>query len=113
MSNVYFELEIPEYMAKIITIINSNGTINDIQKRFLDTKHVYEAIKNASDDFVEGDVGAGTGMKCHGFKGGIHCLEIFDYLSDKNPDKSSAPHEPWRVIYAGNLGRWRNQFLYE
>lgn len=49
----------------------NDGTINDIQKRFLDTNHVYEAIKNASDDFVEGDVGAGTGMKCHGFKGGI------------------------------------------
>ena len=30
VSNVYFELEIPEYMAKIITIIKSNGTINDI-----------------------------------------------------------------------------------
>ena len=28
--NVYFELEIPEYMSKIITIINSNGTIFDI-----------------------------------------------------------------------------------
>jgi len=30
VSNVYFELEIPEYMAKIITIIKSNGTISDI-----------------------------------------------------------------------------------
>ena len=31
----------------------------------------FEAIKNAKDDFEEGNVGAGTGMKCHGFKGGI------------------------------------------
>jgi len=30
VGNVYFELEIPEYMSKIITIIKSNGTINDI-----------------------------------------------------------------------------------
>ena len=30
VSNVYCELEIPEYMSKIITIIKSNGTINDI-----------------------------------------------------------------------------------
>ena len=30
VSNVYCELEIPEYMAKIITIIKSNGTIHDI-----------------------------------------------------------------------------------
>ncbi len=30
VGNVYFELEIPEYMSKIITIIKSNGTISDI-----------------------------------------------------------------------------------
>ena len=30
VSNVYCELEIPDYMSKIITIIKSNGTVNDI-----------------------------------------------------------------------------------
>ena len=49
----------------------NDGSINEIQKRVLDTSLVYEAIKKASSDFIEGDVGAGCGMKCHGFKGGI------------------------------------------
>ncbi len=49
----------------------NDGTINEIQKRILDTNHVYEAINNAAPDFIEGAVGAGCGMKCHGFKGGI------------------------------------------
>ena len=30
-----------------------------------------DAIENAKSDFLQGNVGAGTGMKCHGFKGGI------------------------------------------
>ena len=49
----------------------NDGTINEIQKRILDTSCVYEAINNSSSDFSQGDVGAGCGMKCHGFKGGI------------------------------------------
>lgn len=49
----------------------NDGTINDIQKRILNTNHVYQVISNASADFIEGDIGAGCGMKCHGFKGGI------------------------------------------
>lgn len=49
----------------------NDGKINDIQKRVLDEQNVLEAINNSSDNFEEGNVGAGTGMKCHGFKGGI------------------------------------------
>lgn len=48
----------------------------------------------------------------HGYKGGIHCLQIFDYLSPCQPADYAAPHTPWRVVYAGNLARWRNEFLY-
>lgn len=49
----------------------------------------------------------------HGFKGGVHCLQIFDYLSEKQPASYKTPHNPWCVVYAGNLGRWRNEFLYK
>lgn len=49
----------------------NDGSINEIQKRVLDEKHVFEAIENATDDFKQGNIGGGTGMKCHGFKGGI------------------------------------------
>lgn len=48
----------------------------------------------------------------HGFKGGLHCLQIFDYLSERQPAVYPSPHTPWRVVYAGNLARWRNEFLY-
>ena len=48
----------------------------------------------------------------HGYKGGIHCLQIFDYLSANRPASYATPHAPWRVVYAGNLARWRNEFLY-
>lgn len=49
----------------------------------------------------------------HGYKGGIHCLQIFDYLSENQPADYVSPHSPWQVVYAGNLGRWRNEFLYK
>lgn len=48
----------------------------------------------------------------HGYHGGLHSLQIFDYLSPCSPAKYPAPHNPWRVVYAGNLGHRRNEFLY-
>ena len=49
----------------------NDGSINDLQKRVLDEKNVFEAINDAKEEFLEGNIGAGCGMKCHGFKGGI------------------------------------------
>lgn len=49
----------------------NDGSINKIQNRILKEDDVYYAISNASSNFEQGSVGAGTGMKCHGFKGGI------------------------------------------
>ncbi|HKX19718.1 MAG TPA: P1 family peptidase [bacterium] len=50
----------------------SDARLNDIQGRHVQPHHVLEAIERASDAPVEeGAVGAGTGMICYGFKGGI------------------------------------------
>ncbi|OLS28978.1 MAG: hypothetical protein HeimAB125_23060 [Candidatus Heimdallarchaeota archaeon AB_125] len=49
----------------------NDGYLNDIQGRHVQKIHVLEAIENASADFDEGSVGAGTGMSALGFKGGI------------------------------------------
>lgn len=49
----------------------NDGSINQIQNRVLSSEDVFTCINNASCDFLEGNIGAGTGMKCHGFKGGI------------------------------------------
>jgi D-aminopeptidase len=49
-----------------------DGLLNDIDGFHVKTDHVFEALKSASSGPVaEGNVGGGTGMICHGFKGGI------------------------------------------
>ncbi|ALI97747.1 DmpA family aminopeptidase [Rufibacter tibetensis] len=50
----------------------NDGGLNDIRGRHVTEKHVLEAIQKAKDGEVEeGNVGAGTGTICFGFKGGI------------------------------------------
>lgn len=45
--------------------------LNDIRGLHVKHEHVWEAIEHASSDFIQGSVGAGTGMACYGLKGGI------------------------------------------
>lgn len=49
----------------------NDGFLNDIQGRHIRAEHVFAALESASEDLVEGCVGAGTGTTCYGFKGGI------------------------------------------
>lgn len=50
----------------------NDGQLNDIRGRHVTTAHVLDAIrKAASGPVAEGNVGAGTGTVCFGFKGGI------------------------------------------
>ena len=49
-----------------------DGVLNDISGMHVRPEHVHAALESASDGPVEeGAVGGGTGMICHGFKGGI------------------------------------------
>jgi D-aminopeptidase len=49
-----------------------DGRLNDINGFHVTAEHVREALDAATDGPVpEGNVGGGTGMVCHGFKGGI------------------------------------------
>ncbi len=49
-----------------------DGTLNDINGFHVRPEHVFAALDSASSGPVEeGAVGGGTGMICHGFKGGI------------------------------------------
>ena len=49
-----------------------DGWLNDIRGMHVRREHVQAAIESAGDGAVaEGCVGGGTGMICHGFKGGI------------------------------------------
>ncbi|WP_460956702.1 DmpA family aminopeptidase [Spirosoma litoris] len=50
----------------------NDGFLNDIRGRHITKQHVLDALKQASTGPVEeGNVGAGTGTVCFGFKGGI------------------------------------------
>ena len=48
-----------------------DGFLNDIRAQRIGRDHVDAAFGDASDAVAEGNVGGGTGMVCHGFKGGI------------------------------------------
>jgi D-aminopeptidase len=48
-----------------------DGFLNDIRGQHVTAEHVRAALEEASGDAVEeGSIGGGTGMICHGFKGG-------------------------------------------
>ena len=49
----------------------NDASMNTIIDRPVKKQHVMEAIASAAADFEEGNVGAGTGTGCYGFKGGI------------------------------------------
>jgi D-aminopeptidase len=49
-----------------------DGFLNDINRFHVTREHVFRALESAASGPVEeGSVGGGTGMICHGFKGGI------------------------------------------
>jgi D-aminopeptidase len=48
-----------------------DGFLNDIRAQRVTAEHVQAAFASASADVAEGNVGGGTGMICHEFKGGI------------------------------------------
>jgi D-aminopeptidase len=49
-----------------------DGSLNDINGMHVKPEHVFAALDNATRGLPqEGAVGGGTGMMCHGFKGGI------------------------------------------
>ncbi len=49
-----------------------DGFLNDINGFHIKEKHAHDAIRSAKSGVIEeGNVGGGTGMVCHSFKGGI------------------------------------------
>lgn len=49
----------------------NDSLVNDIRGMHVREEHVKKAIEDCKEDFEEGSVGAGRGMRCHGVKGGI------------------------------------------
>ncbi len=60
------------FMAIPTVLETWDGILNDVQGQHIKRSHVAQAYRSASTGAVaEGNVGGGTGMLCHGFKGGI------------------------------------------
>jgi L-aminopeptidase/D-esterase-like protein len=60
------------YWALPVVAETYDGVLNDINGFHVKKEHVFEALDKAAPGKVEeGNVGGGTGMICHGFKGGI------------------------------------------
>lgn len=60
-----------------------DGSLNDINGFHVTREHVFNALESArSGPVAEGNVGGGTGMICHQFKGGIGTASRLVYAAD-------------------------------
>lgn len=91
-----------------------DGILNDINGFHVRSEHVMEALDGAREGPVaEGNVGGGTGMICHGFKGGSGLLPGWFRRRGKNtvggPGSGQlwipgTPHDCWGPGGSGNPG---------
>ena len=89
----------------IVTGECNDGKLNSIRKRLVTKEHALEALNNAKTDTAgEGAVGAGKGMVCFGYKGGIGAS------SRLVPDGDKA--YTLGVMVLSNFGR-AEEFMYE
>lgn len=95
--------------ARVITVVHDLGAF---RRRKLTTAKENRRL-SAVDVLIVHNATMRDHVIANGFKGKVQCLEIFDYLSDNKPSADTLPARPWRIVYAGNLGRRRNSFLYE
>jgi L-aminopeptidase/D-esterase-like protein len=60
------------YLASLPIVAETwDGALNDIRGQHVNKDHVFHALdSSASGPVAEGNIGGGTGMICHGFKGG-------------------------------------------
>lgn len=66
------EIGIRTSSVNVIVAECNDGYLNDLQGRHVRAEHVFAALDAAAEGPVaEGAVGAGTGMTCYGWKGGI------------------------------------------
>ena len=71
---ITYTLNANENVRSVNSVVGetNDGWLNDIRGRHVKTKHVLKAIEVAKGGSVEeGNVGAGTGTICFGYKGGI------------------------------------------
>ncbi|MEO3853441.1 P1 family peptidase [Acrocarpospora sp. B8E8] len=85
-----------------------DGSLNDIDGQHVTAAHVREAYARASGGPVEeGSVGGGTGMICHGFKGGIGTASrIVDGYTVGVLVQANHGRRDRLTVNGVNVGRW-------
>lgn len=85
----------------------NDGHLSDIRARVITDQHVFDALNNASDGPVpEGCVGAGTGTRALGFKGGIGTSSRVVAPHDKDSDDEYPQYTIGAIVqsnYGGTL----------
>lgn len=96
--------------AKVVTVIHDLGAF----RRHKLTPEQENSRLSKTDFLIVHNPTMRNYLIDHGYKGGIHCLQIFDYLAEVpiSPTSPTNPVVP-TIVYAGNLARWRNAFLYK
>jgi hypothetical protein len=103
--------------AHVVTVIHDLGAF---RRHKLTPKHENSRLSK-TDYLIVHNPTMRDYLVNHGFRGGIHCLQIFDYLSpspvrtldERQMMLPETSHRPWTIVYGGHLGRWRNAFLYK
>lgn len=82
----------------------NDGWLSDIRARAITEQHVISALESASDGPVEeGCVGAGTGTRTMGFKGGIGTSSRVVYAGDDSDPQLAGPFTIGAIVQ-GNYG---------
>lgn len=81
----------------------NDASLNKIVERVIGNDEVRAAIASATEDFEEGDVGAGKGTTCFGMKGGIGSASRLVKLGDKTYTVG--------VLVQSNYGKTKNFVL--
>ncbi|OLS24087.1 MAG: hypothetical protein HeimC3_21780 [Candidatus Heimdallarchaeota archaeon LC_3] len=81
-----------------------DGRLNDINGFHVKEEHVFQAIDSATSGYIqEGNIGGGTGMTCHQFKGGIGTSSRLVSITDETYTVG--------VIVQANYGRRKDLMI--
>lgn len=95
--------------AKVVTVIHDLGAF----RRHKLTPEQEERRLSQTDFIIVHNEKMKEHLLRYNCRSKLYCLDIFDYLSQSLPRTYPTPHYPWSVVYAGGLGKWRNEFLYK
>lgn len=94
--------------ARVVTIVHDLDAFR--RKKISASRERY--LLNKTDALIVHNPTMLKYMQEQQFAGRLYNLQIFDFLSASTPKLYATPHKPWQVVYASNLRRWRNAFVY-